>query len=99
MPYTIVERRAGDVASCYADPKLAAEGLKWKAVRGLSEMCKLTGSVDGMRFLLKVSTKLRSKIFRLCIDKNNVLTHFTPKPTNLLILLSACLGDNSASSP
>ena len=53
MPYTVVERRAGDVASCYADPKLAAEGLKWKAIRGLSEMCKLTGSVDGTAIFAK----------------------------------------------
>ena len=42
VPYKIVGRRAGDVASCYADPKLALEELGWKAERGLDEMCKLT---------------------------------------------------------
>ena len=40
VPYAISEPRSGDVASCYADPKLAAEELKWKAERGLDEMCK-----------------------------------------------------------
>jgi len=40
VTYQIVGRRSGDVASCYADPALAAEDLKWKAERGLEEMCE-----------------------------------------------------------
>ena len=39
VPYELVERRPGDIASCYADPSLAAELLGWKAGRGLEEMC------------------------------------------------------------
>lgn len=39
VPYEIVERRPGDIATCWADPGLAQELLKWKASRGLQEMC------------------------------------------------------------
>ena len=38
VPYQFVERRSGDVASCYADPKTAFDALGWKATRGLAEM-------------------------------------------------------------
>ena len=31
VPYKIVERRPGDVASCYADPTKAKEELGWVA--------------------------------------------------------------------
>ncbi len=39
VPYQIVARRAGDIATCYADPQLAGELLGWQAHRGISEMC------------------------------------------------------------
>tara|TARA_R110002111_G_scaffold99397_1_gene153774 strand:- start:1266 stop:2288 length:1023 start_codon:yes stop_codon:yes gene_type:complete len=39
LPYKLVERRAGDVASCYADPAMAAEVLGWSAELGLEAMC------------------------------------------------------------
>ena len=39
VPYEIVGRRAGDVAECVADPRLAAELLGWRATRELDEMC------------------------------------------------------------
>jgi UDP-glucose 4-epimerase len=39
VPYRIAPRRAGDIASCYADPGLAEKLLGWKAVRGIEEMC------------------------------------------------------------
>lgn len=39
VPYRIVDRRAGDVAACYADPGLARRLLGWNARRGLSAMC------------------------------------------------------------
>lgn len=42
VPYTIVERRLGDIAQCYADAALAATELGWKATRGLEEMCEDT---------------------------------------------------------
>jgi UDP-glucose 4-epimerase len=40
IPYEITERRAGDIATCYADTKLAAKELNWEAKRGLKEMCE-----------------------------------------------------------
>lgn len=40
VPYQIVERRAGDVAECWADPLLAKEKLAWTADRTLNEMCE-----------------------------------------------------------
>ena len=40
IPYEIVERRPGDVAENYADPKKAEELLGWKAERDLVNMCK-----------------------------------------------------------
>jgi UDP-glucose 4-epimerase len=39
VPYDVVARRPGDVASCYADPALAAELLGWRAQRDLAAMC------------------------------------------------------------
>lgn len=38
--YKIVERRAGDLATCYSDPTLAKEELLWTAKRGIDEMCR-----------------------------------------------------------
>lgn len=40
IPYEIVDRRPGDIATCYADPKKANEELGWKAERGIKEMCE-----------------------------------------------------------
>jgi len=39
IPYRIVERRPGDIASCYADPSKAEKELSWKAVRDIKTMC------------------------------------------------------------
>ena len=39
VPYEIAPRRAGDVASCFADPALAERLLGWKARRDLDAMC------------------------------------------------------------
>jgi len=39
LKYKIVERRQGDIATCYADPKLAETEMGWKATRSLEEMC------------------------------------------------------------
>jgi UDP-glucose 4-epimerase len=39
IPYRIAPRRAGDIASCYADPSLALAMLGWRAERGLQDMC------------------------------------------------------------
>ena len=40
IPYKIVDRRPGDIATCYAEPKKANEELGWKAERGIKEMCE-----------------------------------------------------------
>ena len=40
IPYRIKPRRPGDIATCYADPSLAAEELGWKAELGIEEMCE-----------------------------------------------------------
>lgn len=39
VPYKIVDRRPGDIATCYADPTKAAEILGWHAENGIEEMC------------------------------------------------------------
>lgn len=39
VPYEIVERRPGDIATCYADPAKSAEVLGWKAEKTLGDMC------------------------------------------------------------
>jgi UDP-glucose 4-epimerase len=55
--YQIVARRAGDIASGYADPSYAEQQLGWKAQYGLEEMCTdawryINGNGDATFFLL-----------------------------------------------
>ena len=40
LPYKIVDRRPGDIATCYADPTKSAEVLGWKAEYNLQDMCR-----------------------------------------------------------
>ena len=40
VPYAIVDRRPGDIATCYADPAKSAEKLGWKAEKNLEDMCR-----------------------------------------------------------
>lgn len=40
LPYEIKPRRAGDIATCYADPTKAKEELGWEAEYGIEEMCE-----------------------------------------------------------
>lgn len=40
IPYEIVARRPGDIASCYADPKKAEQILGWHAEYTLGDMCR-----------------------------------------------------------
>jgi UDP-glucose 4-epimerase len=42
IPYQIVDRRPGDIATCYSDPAYAKEKLNWKAEYELDEMCEDT---------------------------------------------------------
>jgi len=44
IPYDVIGRRSGDIASCYADPSFAKGELDWKASRSLDDMCE-----DGWR--------------------------------------------------
>lgn len=46
--YEIKPRRAGDIATCYADPKKAREELGWVAEKTLEDMCK-----DAYHFITK----------------------------------------------
>ena len=39
IPYEIRERRAGDVAVCYADPTFAMDAFGWKSTQSLQQMC------------------------------------------------------------
>jgi len=39
VPYRFAPRRAGDVASCYADTTLAREALGWRAALDVDRMC------------------------------------------------------------
>ena len=45
LPYEIVDRRPGDIATCYADASKAKKELGWTATRGIVEMCR-----DAWRF-------------------------------------------------
>ena len=40
VPYKIVERRPGDIDSCYADATKAYDELGWKAELGIDDMCR-----------------------------------------------------------
>jgi UDP-glucose 4-epimerase len=42
VSYKIVDRRAGDIAACYADPVKAKNELGWEAEKNLDDMCKDT---------------------------------------------------------
>ena len=39
IPYQFVARRAGDIATCYADPAHAQAELDWRAERTIDQMC------------------------------------------------------------
>ncbi len=48
IPYKIVDRRAGDIATCYADTEKASKLLGFKAEYNLEDMCK-----DSYNFIKK----------------------------------------------
>jgi len=50
IPYQIDPRRAGDIATCYADPSRAKKELHWEAKYTLSDMCR-----DNWNFIRKNS--------------------------------------------
>jgi len=45
VPYKICPRRAGDIATCFADTEKASKLLGWKATRNIDDMCR-----DGWNF-------------------------------------------------
>jgi UDP-glucose 4-epimerase len=38
--YKIVDRRAGDIAECFADPSYAKKVLNWQAHKNIDDMCQ-----------------------------------------------------------
>ena len=40
IPYVIKPRRAGDIATCYADASKAKRELGWEAKYGIRKMCE-----------------------------------------------------------
>jgi len=46
--YKIVDRRPGDIATCYADPSKAYKELGWKAEKEIEDMCR-----DAYNFVIK----------------------------------------------
>lgn len=40
IPYQVVARRPGDIASCYADPSLAEQELGWRAELSIADACR-----------------------------------------------------------
>lgn len=48
IPYKFTARRPGDIAACWADPRLAYEQLGWKAHHDLATMC-----ADAWRWVTK----------------------------------------------
>lgn len=48
VPYKVVERRPGDIATCYADSHKAEKELDWKATLDLEDMCK-----DAYNYIIK----------------------------------------------
>lgn len=39
IPYKIVDRRSGDISTCYSDPSFAKEILGWEAKKDIDDMC------------------------------------------------------------
>jgi UDP-glucose 4-epimerase len=46
VPYEIVGRRPGDIATCFADASKAEKELGWKAELGIDEMVGMLGSLS-----------------------------------------------------
>ena len=51
IPYKVMSRRPGDIATCYANVNKAAKTLKWVAKRNLFDMCK-----SAWRYQMKSAT-------------------------------------------
>ncbi|NMH44964.1 GDP-mannose 4,6-dehydratase, partial [Streptococcus pneumoniae] len=42
IPYKIVPRRSGDVATCYANADKAYKELNWRTTKSIEDMCRDT---------------------------------------------------------
>lgn len=51
--YEVASRRGGDIAQCWADPRLARQLLGWTATRGLAQMC-----ADAWRWQLRSKSRI-----------------------------------------
>lgn len=51
IPYEIVDRRPGDIASCYSDVSKAEKELGWKAKKDISDMCRDAWTFEQSRLL------------------------------------------------
>ena len=71
IPYRLVARRPGDIATCYSDPSLAAKELNWTAERGLEQMMKDTWNWQ--------------KIIRKDIEINLIIVGRSTSALNILI--------------
>lgn len=58
VPYQVVDRRPGDIATCYADPSLARSLLDWEATLGIDRMCVDTWRWQSMNPLGYVETSM-----------------------------------------
>ena len=54
IPYEIVDRRPGDIASCYADVSKAKRELGWEAKHNIISMCRDAWRFEKNRSQLKV---------------------------------------------
>lgn len=55
IPYEIVGRRPGDIASSYADATLAKNLLNWVSLKDINDMCKWLESIFFFFFELFIS--------------------------------------------
>lgn len=67
IPYQFVQRRPGDISTCYADPAKAQNHLNWVAMRGIEKMCADTwrwqrNNPDGYSFISDHKTLVPANI-------------------------------------
>ena len=102
IPYKYTSRRAGDVASVYADPKLAASDLGWTADMNLDEMCECLLLCDGIQsFLIHTANHNFSSVSLHVIYYNNrfppeavysqIALQRTPREVRRVVTIERCI--------
>jgi len=61
ITYQIVERRTGDIASCYASPKKANQILNWETTRTLDDMCASSWAFQQKNLSIKLQLDILAK--------------------------------------